>query len=1024
MHLNKGRYRILIHLEIQMDSVGFETYEKVPYSICQNGIAEAVNLSRSRTSEIIRDMIEDDLVEENVRRVVGLKRRRKVYSLTRKGLKKVKEVKDRLGNKKVTVKRESAEYEVELEKIDTFIDSRKPLLIALNNLNEDDVIDLRASEKKRKEVFVGRSDEINYLLKILEKSNSNEPSTVLIKGKAGIGKTRLVNEFREKTLSENVIFLDGKAYYESSEPYLPFKEAFKDLERKSEPLQFSNRHLDESEDSRFYEEELDNTRDLVFSETAENIKSLAEDKAMAVFIDDLQWADKASLVLFHYLSDKLRETQVMLIGAYRPEDIDDKDFLKEVIQRMRRQHLFEEIELEPLKVEDTKEIIQGLIDRVDVPNDFVKMIHDSSEGNPLFVEEFVKQMLDDEILDPKNNKFPTKKDDVEIPKVINEIIDRRIKRLSKQNLRVLQIGSIIGEEIPFSLLISVSGMDSFDLLEYVDTLTGTGIWGVESDEDMYYFNHGLIHLTVYEGIPDQLRKEIHGKVALSMEDVFEGDIEDHYSDIAYHFKEARKYNKSVDYYFKAGKRAEDVYAYEDAVEMYDEALKLSEKRSRWKILEKLGDVHRVVGKYDDSLEYYKEIIKKDLGKNVQQRIYRKEAQVYESEGRFDEAVNIIKEGLSDVYEKNVETCRLFSKKGLAEMRQGKYEMALDDFKEALETCKDFGGDREYADIYLGLGNIYFYMGEIDKSIKYLDRALDKWEQVGNRRGKSSTLNSLGIVHLNKGNLDKALEYYEKSLDIRKQRKEKRDIFSTLTNIGTIYLRKGELEKAFDHYNDSLKVWKEIGDKQGIVISLINLTEYHIKMGELDKALQKQTKSLEICRAINFKKGEAAGLSNIGAIYLKKGDLKKSKEKYERCLELCEDIGYRSLLPDPLRALSEINILEGDLDESLKNVKKALKISKDMDADLKESVSHRILGMVYREMGKNDKAKKEFEKCRDMLEDVGDRPELAELYYQYSILLHQMGEKQNGNKMMETAHSMFEEMGMKLDEEKTKKMLNS
>lgn len=1014
MQLTNGRYRILIHLEMRKDSLVFDEHEKVPYSICQNGIAEAVNLSRSRTSEIIRDMVDDDLVEEQVRRVAGLKRRRKVYTLTQKGVKKAEDIRDKLKDKTVVVRRESNEYEVDLEKINSCIDSREPLLIALNNVDDNNVIDLRSKKKMKEDVFVGRNDEIKTLMRTFNRVKDGESQTVLIKGKAGIGKTRLVNEFITKTISEEVDFIHGKAYYESLEPYLPFKEAFKQCVSKNDyrPLQFSEGD-NGSESSSNYDVRSGNERDLIFSETTENIRSLAEKKPLVIFIDDIQWADKATLILFHYLAEKLKDTSILLIGAYRPEDIGSDDFPTEVIQRMRREYLFEEIELESLKLEDTKEIIQSLIDRLDIPEDFVQMIYDTSEGNPLFMEEFVRQMLDDEIVDPKNNKFPCKTDEIDLPKVVNDIISRRMNILSKENLRVLQIGSIIGEDIPFSLLQSVSDMDSFDLLEYVDTLTGAGIWESQQDEDLFSFTHGLIQLTVYESIPEHVRNMLHEKVAQSMVELYQEDLKDHYSDIGYHYRKAGEYSQGLNYYLKAGERAEEVYAYEDSVEMYKEALSLSdeEDENRWEIYERLGDVHRVMGKYDQSEKYYGKIDKDSVEKKTQQRIFRKEAQVYESEGQFDKALEKIKEGSSDRFEENIETCRLYNLEGLAEIRQGKYDSAEKVLTKALKVCKEYGGDQEYSDISIGLGNVHLYKGETDDAIEHLKESLKTFERIDNTRGKSTALNSLGIVYLNKGELDKSLDYYKRSLEIRRKRKEKRDIFSTLNNMATIYLKKGNLEKAFNDYKESLEAWEEMGDKQGIAISLINLGEYHIKKGELKKALEKQEESLEICKEINFKKGQAASLSNLGAIYLLRNKIEKARKSYRECQQICEKIGYRSLLPDPIRGQALILLRKGRLEKALKKAKHALEISEEIEARVEEGISCRVLGRIYRNMDDQERAKEEFEKSEEILGEAGEKPEYAKLIYHYSLLLKDMGEKERYEEYLNNSYSMFKEMEM-------------
>jgi len=1012
----KGREKILLHLEAQKNFKEIEDHGDAPYGMCQKGIAKAVDLSRNRTSEIIRDLVKQGLVKENIHRVVGLDRRRKVYSLSSQGHKKAKKLRSKIENERVKIITDSSVSEIKLKQVDSYIRSQDPLLVALNKLDEEGKIDLTKEEYTQKEIFAGRKEEISILLDKLENIKEVERKTILVRGNTGIGKTRLIKELEKKALGYGFEFFTGKGLYERSEPYLPYKIAFESLKDTEKIYPLPLDMTDERLHNLPGKEVKDERRYTIFSDMTENIQTLSEDRPLVLFIDDLQWVDRVSLMIFHHLSERLKKYPVLLIGAYRPEDVDDDDFLKEMLQRMNREHLYEEVELEGLTWEDTKEIIQGQIGRADIPDDFVEMTHGTAEGNPLFLKEMVKQMLEEGILDPKKNKFPSKTEEMKLPKVVTDIIERRIKRLDNENLKILRLGSVIGEKVSFSLLLDLSGLDSFDLLEYIDILTGLEIWEEDSGEDTFSFSHGLIHLAVYEDIPKKMREKLHKQVAEAMEDVFKENLKEYFSDIGYHLKLAEEYGRGAYYYLKAGERAEQVYAHEDALKMYEEALELvkktDKKRLKIDILERLGDVNKTIGDYDKSLKYLEMVPKKEIEPEHQQKIYRKIAGVLEREGEFRIALQILEKGLTDVFEKSPETCRILRKKGNAEMRQGEYEMAEKDFLAAIDIAKEMGEDKELAKIHTGLGNVYFYKGAYDKAITHLNKSLKMSRDNGDLGGEASTLNSLGIVYLNKGDLETSLDHYNKSLEISEKMGDKRDINSTLNNIGTIYLKRGEMEKAKEHYKRSLEIWEEIGDKQGIAISLINLGEYYLRKDELEKALKLQQESLDISKTINFKKAEAAILSNLGKIYLIKKEIKEAKKAYSKCLKICEDIGYRSLIANPMRGLAEVTFLEGDLEKASKKAFEALSISSEIGNKTEEGKSHRILGMIYREKGELDKAKEEFEKSKKIFEEIGDKKELAVLLYRYSFLLKDMGDHSGKNESLNEAFSIFKDMGMK------------
>jgi len=1019
MHWSSGRYRIIIHLENQ-ESLGNGALvnERAPYSLCQEGISEAVELSRNRTSKLLRELVDEGFIKENSSHIKGSKRQRKVYSLTPEGKDKAKTIRGKIEETKVTVKTRSNEQKIKLEHIDSLISSKNPLLVALNNVKGNNFIDLTHPKKNTEDVFSGRKDELKFLQNRLNKVKDDGSSTILIKGKAGIGKTRLVNEFKNHVLSEGFGFLTGKGHYDTLEPYLPFKEAFDNFENsnKTEMMEFS--YTKETFETRRLVKEAKTTQNLIFSETTENIRSFAKDYPMVIFIDDLQWVDKDSLMLFHYLTEKLEDVPILFIGAYRSEEINRNNFLKEVLQRMNRKNLYEELELKPLSWENTKEIVQGIIGRIDIPDDFIDIIHETSEGNPFFSKEFIKQMLEDDVIDPKRDKYPLKTVDIDLPEVVDDIIDRRIKNLGQDNLKVLQIGSIIGEEVPFKLINSVIDMDAIDILKYVDVLTKTGLWGENPDEDAFYFTHGLIHIFVYESIPTLLRKELHKRVAESIEELFEDNIRKYYSDLGFHYKRAELFSKAFKYFGRAGKEAKRVYAHEDALEMYDEALELFERadlneEKKWKILEKHGDVNKIIGKYNDSINDYEKIPLEKIEPKYKQRIYRKKASVFERKGEFDKALETVEKGLAENDDKDIETCKLLSRRGFSKMRQGKYDQAKKNFLNALDISENFDRDIIHASIHQGLGDVYSNTGEFDRSINHLETALEDYDNFNDLHGKSSSLNSLASVYSNKGNFDKALENYERSLKLIKMIGDQRYTAACLNNIGTILSKKGDLEKSLEYYHESHKMWEKIGDQQGIAAVLINIGEYYINKGELDSALENLKNSLEISKDIDYTEGVAISLTNIGFIFLLKGDLDAARENYQKGLELSRDMEYKQLIPTLLCGMVEIHIREDNYEKALEKSKKALKISKNIEATIEEGMSRRTIGMSYRKKKQWDMAEEQFDKGREILKDIGEKKELAKLFFQYALLLKDMEEDKKKRDYMIKALSMFEEMGMAL-----------
>lgn len=1030
MRTNKGKYRVLLHLEKKRYLDELKEPKEVPYGLCQNGIADSVDLSRSRVSEIIKDLIDENLIEENISRVKGLKRRRKVYSLTSNGYKKAEELREEIVDKKITVKTGSSQETIKLQDINSYIESETPLISALNEIDDSNTIDLTSKKISDDENFVGREKEKRYLNESLEEVKKDRPLTILIKGNAGVGKTKLVYKFKRTVQSEGLNFLVGKGYHNFSRPYLSFEEAFKPYldDEEHMPLEFSDKAIKEKGKRKMSPGKRESNRDLIFSATLENIRYMAEKQAMVIFIDDFQWIDRASLMLFYYLTENLEDAPVLLLGAYRPEDIRSDGFVEDVIQRMRRKNLVEELKVKPFEFKATKNIIRMIIEKENIPDDFVSLIHETSEGNPLFCEELVKELLVEEMIDPDKERYPTEKDEINIPSVVNEIIERRIKRLNKDDLRVLRIGSVIGEDIQFSLLHSITGIDGFDLLESTDILTGIGLWQSEPNEDVFHFDHGLVHMTVYENIPESLRKNMHKTVAENIENIYSENLDDYYFNIGYHYEKAEEYSEAFNYYLKAGEKAKEIYAHEDAIEIYKRAIDLSKEcqidpEERAKTLEDLADIHKTIGRYDEALNFYEKVLDEKLDDRYISKIYRKIAMIYNKKGFFDKSLDYLNMGLEEDEEVNIETCRIQYLKGWTCMKKGLYESAEKNIKEALKIIgKDRKNKKELADIYHALGIINYHKDRYHLSLKYLEKGLAIRNETENIQGQASSLVSIANVYLNIGQVNEALENFEKSLKIFKKIGDKSHMSTALNNIGNLYIKKGRLEKAYSHYEKSYEIVKEIDDERGKNISLNNLGNYYLIKGELEKAKKHYKNSLKLSENKNFKYGLSLGYLNMGSYYKYINQIEKSKSYYEKSIDLCREIENKNAMIHGLLDLSEILVKE-DKKEAQKMAEEALEISDEIGAKAEKGICHRTLGIVYRHFKEWNKSKMEFKKGKKILNEISHKIDLAKLIFQFALLWKDMGENKKWRNQIKKARKMFEDIGMELWIEKCDKELN-
>lgn len=858
------------------------------------------------------------------------------------------------------------------------------------------------STSAHKSDFVGREKELSTLADILKEIKAGNGRTIMVRGEAGIGKTTFVERFADG--NKDVDFFSSKcSHYEHPQPYRPFTEIADKLlrrERESHKQDIIETALQPVKRVRGVKPEI--AKDNIYRAFLDVFqRNTSSSKPLLIFIDDLHWADTSSLHLFHYLARNVKKIPILLCGAYRLEYIDEDHPLNEVISRLRHERLIETLELKRLTKDDIDELAGDMTGRTDE-------IYRITEGNPLFVGEIL------ETLDEMG--------DFSLPTSIKEMVMQRLTDLSVPAEKVLKMGAVIGAEFRGPLLQEVIGdIDIF--LDGLDELIEKRIIREKRDqeEEIYEFDHKVIRQMVYENLTRSSRRVRHREIGKKLERYIHEDEEVVY-DLSRHFYLGRVTDKSFEYSLKAAERSEEMYAHEETLKFYRYALDSGEKVKeevkedigvdRTDILKALGDILKIIGEYDESIDYYQEGLKLTEGEE-KAVFYGKMAEVLREKGSYERSLECCEKGLSLVGDKDVERDRLLNQKGWSVFRQGDYDKAIEIFKEEIELAKDLDVKDERAQSLHDLGSVYLRKGDYERAEDFLQSAIGLRNKINDSEGLSDSLNNLGIIYYNKGELDKALEYYERGLDIDEELGNIRGISSRLNNLGLIYRDKGELKKALDYTETSLDIKEEIGDKHGTVISLGNIGLLYHYRGELEKSLDHYERGLDVAKEIGDKHGAALSLNNIGNLYLSKENISKALDYYESCLDIAEDIGDKEGITMTLTGLAEAHIKKGNMGVAEEHAKKALQMALDMNAKMGEGISRRLLGMVYREQEDLEKAAKEFEKGMEVLESVGDREELSEVNYEYGLMYKAKGKKKKAKEHIEQAKSVFEDMGMKL-----------
>ncbi|MAG13473.1 MAG: hypothetical protein CMN78_02635 [Spirochaetales bacterium] len=441
-------------------------------------------------------------------------------------------------------------------------------------------------------VFVGRKREIGRMKAALEESLSGHGRMVMLVGEPGIGKTRTAEELRTYAGLRNVQVLWGRCYEGRGAPvYWPWVQAIRTYVREREEKKLRSElgsgagvmaelisdirerlpdtpkpvALDDPESSRFR----------LFDAVTTFMKSVSKSQPIVIVLDDLHWADEPSLVLLEFVAHELSGSRILVAGTYRDVELRRTHPLQKTLGDLTRERLFEKVLLRGLTKEDVGRFIE-IAAGISPPSKLVKSVFTHTEGNPLFVTEVVRLLVQGgELVAEKVSR--RKSWSLEIPEGVREVIGRRLDHLSARCNEVLTTASVVGRDFTVDLLVKlVEDLTTDRLIEVLEEALSARVVEELADElGHYQFTHRLIQETLLEELTITRRVRLHGKIAEAIEELYGEEAERHAEELVVHFAEAETVlgtEKLVRYSLAAGEQALSRYAREAALGHFQRGL--------------------------------------------------------------------------------------------------------------------------------------------------------------------------------------------------------------------------------------------------------------------------------------------------------------------------------------------------------------------------------------------------------------------------------------------------------------------
>ena len=735
---------------------------------------------------------------------------------------------------------------------------------------------IRAVELPTETPFVGRERECHALGKLWQKTCDGAGQVLLIGGEVGVGKTRLVEHFAN---SAGAACLRGAAYADAP-PYDPILQAARDgLKQISDETLTQLPILWRSELAQFIPELHEKFPDLApnpplplaqgkarwFAALTGLFELCTRERPLILFLDDLHWADGATLEYLSYLITHLKDQRIFFIGTYRIEEAQEGSPLRNWLDRLPRD-CAQTLVLSPLTREETAILLSQLLHQYD--SAVLDTLYAETEGNPLFVQELVRSLVASGTLqrDPQGLWRLTTEEisAAQVPESLKELIGTLLRRVPQRAHAVLSYAAIAGRACELPLLSEVLHQPEEALLDRLDELRRVGL--LVEREGRYRFAHELVRQVVYEGLSTDRRRLGHKRIAEALEKLCPDRLEEFSQELAGHYERARAWEKALTYMLRAARRAQRAYAYREALTLTERALGL---------FPKLGaqGAARLRKTKLELLDCYTDLFPS---------IYDIKPALAKLQAMISEMISLA-QGLGET----TQLCQAYQKKAWIELAAGRSEVAQHDLREALEISQKLPDRSVTARVLYNIGDIHGQLGEHSQALEHFQRAGELWASLGDGHRQAYALRYLAIIQLFVGeyaqaqqNLERALAEFQRAGDLWGQA-------AALNNLGLIFCDLGQWARAQECYERAYALMSEVGDRRGLGVILLNLGTLQNEQGRYAEALDYLDRVVSMLSEAGLKGLEVETFSEKGRAHLGLGQLSLAVACSTRAMQVLE-----------------------------------------------------------------------------------------------------------------------------------------
>jgi tetratricopeptide (TPR) repeat protein len=852
--------------------------------------------------------------------------------------------------------------------------------------------------------FVGRDRELRLLFECFEQAKAGHGQVVFITGDPGLGKSRLLLEFRQR-LGKEATWSEGRAMsFGRSMAFHPLidllRRNFRIEEGDAEgtivtkvergvlrlgedlrPILPYLRYLLSVDpgDATVLTMDPQQRRGEVFDALRRFTLRAAEVRPQVVVYEDVHWMDQATEAYLVFTADSIPTSRVLRLLTYRTG----------YTHPFGERSYHTRIALNTLSTAHSVEMAQGMLSTQRLPEELQTLIVRKAEGNPFFVEEVVKSLLEVGALRQAGEGYVLAKrlDEIFVPDTIQDVIMARIDRLEEAPKRTLQLASVIGREFTRRLLDQLAEIrgrteEVLRELKAIELIYEKSIF----PELAYMFKHALTHEVAYNSLLVQRRKELHRLIGLAIEELYADRLAEQYEVLAYHFSRGEEWAKALAYLCKAAEKATKAFATREALGLYDQALEAAGQLGAALDVNTLMVIHQAKSNLYFVLSDFEHS--------------RAEAECLLTLAR--QAPDRVQEGAA------------LAVMGYASFWAHDFERALTYTRQAIKIAQEADAKAVLAAGHFTICWVQSATGQLDQAGEELDRALTMSQAVGDIHHQSLLLGRAGqlknwkgeyaegarlqseglrialqhnlpvprlnnhfwygITLIGKGDYDEALATLEEGLALSEKLGDEVQRLRLLNSLGWLYSELGNLDHALDFNQRGAKEARKRGNPETIANAEINLGDVFLAKGDLSLAqelLDGVHRLVKDPATSDWNKWRYSMhlFASLGELWLARGDSAKARDVTEQCLALATSTNSRKYLVKGYRLKGEIALVRRQWDEAEGMLHQALTIAQAIGNPTQLWRTQLALGRLYAESKKPARARQAYQSACKVIDRV-------------------------------------------------------